>query len=107
MMDGRDTRKLSLLSRVAMRLVKNRGYRLSAPEEVALLSKVAMRPQTDTIMTNPTCKNCHRAVTAPAESEAGRRIIRCFECGAPRTSSLLSPHPRFPVLLIAGWGNDS
>ena len=32
-------------------------------------------------MSNPTCKNCQRSLTSPAEPEVGQWIVRCFECG--------------------------
>lgn len=54
-------------------------------------------------MTNPTCKNCQRPLTAPAEREAGQWIVRCFECGAKNIIAVVTRRRRLPALSIAGW----
>ena len=54
-------------------------------------------------MTTPTCKNCQRLLTAPAEPEVGQWIVRCFECGAKNIIAVTPKRQQMPVLAIAGW----
>ena len=54
-------------------------------------------------MSNPTCKNCQRPLTAPPEPEAGEWILRCFECGVKNIIAVVARRRRTPVLSIAGW----